>query len=256
MIKSYKSTPIFKLSSSIYHGLINFIKVNGRNQSPIQRIEGISIYATGSCISPNISQSIYNGHYERAEIQMLKSCLSKDDIVMEIGAGIGFLSAYCAKKIGSNRIFAYEGNPKLEDVIRTNYQINNVNPTLEICLVGEETRIQDFHITKDFWSSSFVKPILEDIVETIAIPMKSFNDEVHRINPSFLVVDIEGGEYKLFETANLHNIQKIIIELHNSIIGVEKIDFVKNKLSDAGFKITGCIPNCEDEILFLERVNP
>jgi FkbM family methyltransferase len=245
--------PVREFLTFINRGFRKIVRISLRQSSSlIHEIEGIKVCTTGKHISPTISRSIYNGSYEQAEIKILKSYLSKEDIVMEIGAGIGLLSAYCAKEIGSNRVFAYEANPKLGDVINKTYQINNVSPTLQICMIGEDTKIQDFYITKDFWSSSFVKPA-EEIFETISISMKSFNDEVTKTDPSLLIVDIEGGEHKLFENINLHNIRKIIIELHNSSVGIEKIASVKNKLKDNGFEVVESIPNGEDEILFLRR---
>ncbi len=84
---------------------------------------------------------------------------------MELGAGLGFLSTYCAKIMGSDNVVTYEANPALEPYI------------------------------------------------------------------------IEGGEYELIQYADLHNIEKIIMEIHKSVIGAEKIKFVLSQFKDKGFKI-------------------
>jgi len=251
---------IFKLISKGLKPIYRQIRENTRAISSIflpstLEFEGVKINAVGSHISPKIEQAIRSGYYEQAELQILKSCLSQSDTVMEIGAGIGFLSSYCAKQIGSEQVFAYEANPALEESIRHTYEINCVNPNLEICLIGAQTGLDIFYIASDFWESSFVKPIADKEVDTITVAAKSFSQEVRRINPSLLIVDIEGGEYELFKDVNLYNIQKIIIELHNSLIGDEKVQFVKTRLSDYGFKVVEKISNCDDEILFLQRLN-
>lgn len=207
----------------------------------------------GHHISPNILQTIYGGYYEQSEMQLLQQHLSKNDTVMEVGAGIGFLSSYCAKQIGSDRVFAYEANTGLEKHIRENYKINSVNPSLEMCLVGVEEGEQEFYISKDFWSSSTSSTHGKNAKRTV-ISMKSFYKEVERINPSFVIIDIEGGEYDLFkESRSLHNIRKIIIEVHRSKLGDEKSELVIANLEQAGFRVEQKIPSSGDEILFLRR---
>jgi len=62
-------------------------------------------------ITAGIGKEIYFGDYERKEATIVSQRLTADDVVLEIGAGIGFLSAYCAKRIGSERVFAYDANP-------------------------------------------------------------------------------------------------------------------------------------------------
>ncbi|MCP2727693.1 FkbM family methyltransferase [Limnofasciculus baicalensis] len=211
--------------------------------------EGIAI-PMGEHISKIIRDNLYWGGYESGEMGFLKSHLATDDTVMEIGAGLGFLSAYIAKKIGSDRIFAYEANPNLEKPIRELYQLNQVNPTLDICLIGNKNGEELFYIEKDFWSSSKIQQNPNS--QPIKIPVKSFNQELRSINPSFLIIDIEGGEYELMSYADWYNVQKILIEIHPQQIGQEQAEFVQSKLIEAGFEIKQ--KNCSYHwILFLQR---
>lgn len=216
-------------------------------------IEGIKI-RVGAHLSKVIEKSLYSGYYEVAEIKMVKYGIKPDDVVMEIGAGLGLISMYCAKKIGADRVFAYEANPALEQHIRDNYNLNNISPTLELCLVGEQVGEQTFYIENSFWSSSITPRTAE--AKPIKVPMKSFNEEVRRLNPSFLIIDVEGGEYEILKEADFHNIQKISLELHEPIIGHEKVEFIKNRLFEAGFRVNEEFSYKEKnglEELFLER---
>lgn len=197
-------------------------------------IKGIKI-SLGEHISEEIRDQLYLGYYESSEIHVTKHWLDPDDVVMEIGAGIGFISSYCAKTIGSNRVFAYEANPELENHIRENYKLNGINPTLESCLIGDQNGEKIFYLEKAFWGSS-THPWTSE-AKPVKVPMKSFEQEVKRLNPTFLIVDIEGGEYELFKVANLHNIKKICVELHPENIGREKTEFIKDRLSQAGFRV-------------------
>lgn len=223
------------------------------------QLEGIKIE-----VSPNFSklikQSLYGLRYEYWELRLLPYILEPNDVVMEIGTGLGLLSAYCARKIGSHRVFTYEGNPEQEPYIRRTYDLNEVSPTLEICLIGKENSVESFYITEDFWDASTVAI---DGSKQITVPVKAVNEVILQHNPSLLIVDIEGGEYDLFQSIKLHNIKKILIELHGGTIGQDKVDFVKQKLLDAGFHVCDHsaasdsaseeVPTPSLEILFLQR---
>lgn len=217
-------------------------------EQPMAEIAGIRI-PISYYLSIAERKSLYGGSYEKSELQIIKSQLHSNDIVMEIGAGIGLISSYCAKRIGSERVFAYEANPRMEDHIRKTYQVNCISPTLEMCLIGRQTGQQTFYIAEYFWSSSVIQRSPK--AEAIQVAVKSFNQEVRRINPTFLIIDIEGGEYDLVQHADFYNVQKIAIELHERVIGHDKVEFVKEKIAQAGFQVNEAMS--EGEQLFLQR---
>src|SRR3954463_5744859 len=97
-------------------------------------IEGVHI-RVGRHMSRRVEQAISRGGYERDELRLIGMVLSPSDVVLEIGAGLGIVSAYCAKRVGSNRVFAFEATPDLEPCIRETYALNGVEPTLEMCAI-------------------------------------------------------------------------------------------------------------------------
>ncbi|RCJ26006.1 FkbM family methyltransferase [Nostoc minutum NIES-26] len=200
----------------------------------IVKIHGIAIPVIDN-LPRELQEALYAGTYEKYELKIVESQLQPSDIVMELGTGIGLVSSFCAKSIGNERVFTYEANPVLESVIRKTYALNNVSPNLEMCMLGETAGEQTFYIAKGFWESSVIQH--QTGLKPINVPVKSFNEEVKKVNPSFLILDIEGGEYEFFTYANLHNIQKIAMELHKRIIGSEKAKFVKSKLIASGFQL-------------------
>lgn len=221
-------------------------------QPTLVEIDGIKL-KIDDYFSQTIKKNIYQGYYETGELNIIKSQLLPDDIVMEIGAGIGFISTYCAKQIGSERVFSYEANPDLEERLRNTYRLNKVSPALEMCLVENQIGERTFYIEKNFWSSSII-PRSQD-AKAITLSVKSFNEEIRRHNPTFLIIDIEGGEFELFKNADFLNVKKIMLELHNQVIGEEKAKFVKDRLLEAGFKMNEkyyCQQHGKEE-LFWER---
>jgi FkbM family methyltransferase len=220
----------------------------------IRQLEGVDIPAS-EMISPIIRQTINSGVYEFGEITLLKKYLEKQDIVMEIGGGIGFLSGYCAKRVGDHRVFTYEANPVLKDAIQTLHAKNGVSPAVAIAMVAnteDTSKTEKFYVTEDFWSSSPVPPTTEPVERIIEVPVKSFQQELERNQPTLLVVDIEGGEYDLFAQAALDTVRKLIIEVH-AVLGPEKLEGLKANLTDLGFKLIEVIPNCDDEVWYLQR---
>jgi len=216
---------------------------------PVVEISGIRLPMSRK-LSRSVRRLFYRGSYEKAELKIIESQLRQEDVVMEIGAGIGLISTFCAKRVGSARVFAYEANPMMKAYIEKTYQLNNVSPTLEICLLGEQEGTQTFYVDRNFCSSSTIQRNSD--VKAIEVSVRSFNQEIKRINPSFLIIDIEGGEYDLIQFADLKDVQKICIELHERIIGFEKIDIIKTTLTQAGFQENKALSDGEQ--LFLERV--
>lgn len=91
----------------------------------------------------------------------------------------------------------------------------------------------------------------------MSVPVYDLNEEVHKINPTFLLMDIEGGEYDLIRMIDFHTIRKISAELHTDVLGQDRIDEIKAVMSHAGFVIdpafSSVIPGVK-EVLFLERM--
>src|SRR2546425_11253511 len=75
-------------------------------------------------LSPQVERTVSRGRYEQDEFRLIEQVLSPGDVVLEVGAGLGLVSAYCAKRLGSSRVFAYEANPDLEACIRETYSLN------------------------------------------------------------------------------------------------------------------------------------
>lgn len=215
---------------------------------PTVEIEGIKIKIENH-FSRKMRRTIRGGSYEKEEIQVVKSKLLSHDVVMEIGTGIGFLSSYCSKKIGSSRVFTYEGNPEMVSCIMNTYKFNEVSPTFDNCIISENNGEEKFYIDNDFYSSSTIAKNSKS--KCVTVPTKSFNQELQKINPTFLIIDIEGGEYELSKYANFDNVQKILMEVHPNILGQEKLDSVKLKLVESGFKFNQNLSS--NTIWFLEK---
>jgi FkbM family methyltransferase len=210
---------------------------------------GIRLPLKHSAITAAIHRDIYFGDYERKEKEIISSRLEKNDIVMEVGAGIGFLAAFCAKRIGSERVFAYEANPALMEIIHQIHADNGVSPTVRNVLLGDGDGEREFFLEKDFWASSLI-PQTKD-AKSIRVPQEDLNAEIRRIAPTFMIVDIEGGEEEFFRIAKLDPVRKLCIEFHPHTLGNHRISAIIAHLIGQGFALDfGCM---RKNVLFFSR---
>jgi FkbM family methyltransferase len=209
-------------------------------------IEGIKI-RIGRHMSRRVERALSKGDYEREELRLIGAVLSPSDTVLEIGAGLGLVSAYCAKRIGSNRVFACEADPDLEPCIRSTYKLNRVEPTLEMCAVGPRSGRVTLYRDKHLVSSSIVRRRAG--TRPVEVPGKALNYLVEKVRPTLLVVDAEGAERELFDGAQLPTVTRIVLERHDRVIGPAATERVLGKLAELGFAVDWGLSSPEQLVL-------
>jgi FkbM family methyltransferase len=217
------------------------LSYNLRHITKWKKLNSIELCIDDNLISKKIFGNIVWGDYEVDENKILQQTFSPDDILLELGTGIGFNAIYCAK-INNGKVLTYEGNPNMIPLIRKNMKKNNADFILKNEIViskNFETKSISFNIVEDFWSSSS-KSTGETVINKVDVPTTDINDIIKKHQPTYLVMDIEGGEEDLFDNCDwLDNssIKKIMIELHANIIGEEKCFMVMNNIVKKGYKM-------------------
>lgn len=207
-----------------------------RRNAQLVTNRGVQLLLDDPIISSTMRRVIYEDKYEKEEVSILRETLKPDDVLMELGAGMGFISTFAAQRIGGNNVHAFEANPDLKPLIERNYAQNNVKPFLhQIMLVdGDASDEYNFHVAPDFWASSAVHH--EPGSRTISVPTASFIQTIEEIEPTYLVVDIEGGERELFsKSMDFGKVRHLLIELHPQKIGAEAVAQVVDGLKSSGF---------------------
>ena len=200
-----------------------------------QQVAGIELPLKHPLITAPIERDIYFGDYERKELDVIERRLEPSDTVMEVGAGIGFLSAYCARVLGDERVFAYEANPALLELVTSVHARNKVRPHVTQALLGEGDGERDFFVEPDYWASSLVRRSPK--ASCVRIRQIDFNSELRRVRPSFLIVDIEGGEYELLRNADLSGVSKLCIEIHPDVLGNARVSELFGRMIGAGLAL-------------------
>lgn len=209
---------------------------------------GVMLPVTHPAVSPGIAKEIFFGDYEAKEIDIISRRLAVDDVVLEVGAGLGYLSAFCAKRIGGERVFTYEANPELIPIIQATHQRNGVAPTVINAMLAKGEGEREFFLEQDFWASSAHR----SGGRAITVPQRDLNSELARIKPSFLIVDIEGGEAEFFAGADLSSVKKICMETHPDVLGDRALSELFAGLVAQGFAIDFSL--IRKNVFFFHRV--
>ena len=187
----------------------------------------------GPHVTPELRRVIYRERYERREAICLGRILEPSDTFVEIGAGMGFLSALAALRIGSDRVTAYEANPRMLEVIRRTWQLNGVEAHLIHGALGDGDGAVTFHVEDAFVSSSVHRRSTTAVA--VEVPQLDVTREMARIRPTVVSMDIEGAERELVRLLPWDGVDRLVIDLHPRVIGRAGVAEVLTALDDAGF---------------------
>lgn len=199
---------------------------------------GIKIPLDPKVVSPEIAGFIKNGRYETREGRLLDKIIEPHDRILELGGGLGFISAIAAKNTNVEAILCYEGNPKLKDAIAETHRLNGVSRVqvrTGVVFSNDDEKTIPFYVRKQFWGSSLAKKEGETGVEIIQIPVTSLRDVIAEFRPTTIVCDIEGGEVDLFDGSAMPGVKKIMLEVHQQNIGRNGMAKLFANMTKSGF---------------------
>lgn len=177
--------------------------------------------------------------YERREADAVRALVGPDDVALELGAGIGFMSTLMAKNCKARAVHTYEANPSLIPYIRRVHAANGVDGrvTLTNALLGAEDGTARFFEREDFSASSLAADppgVNSAVVATHEVTVLDISRVMAEIRPTALVCDIEGAEADLLPLADLSSVRVAVVELHPQWIGEAGVRAVFDAFHGAG----------------------
>jgi len=159
---------------------------------------------------PGISRTlIHFGTREKDHIYILNKELSSGNVIIDLGANIGYYALMEANIVGSDGyVYALEPSPSNADMLRKNISLNNYNGIVGVFQMGasnktgeeqfytsEMSNLGTFYPTRYYGKSSMTKSSPSISIKTTTIP-----DFVVDKKPiDFIRMDIEGYEVEVFE---------------------------------------------------------
>jgi len=170
--------------------------------------------------------------------------IKKGDVVVDIGANIGYYSLIFAKLVGNNgKVYAFEPEPNNFELLKKNVMINDYTNVELICKgVSNENGNVNFYLdNKNKGGHSLIDTIKEK--ESIKIDLIRLDDYIQDQRIAFIKIDIEGYEFEAIKGMSRilqkTNNVKLMTEFNPYLLkksGIEPIEYLK-LLKDFGFNI-------------------
>jgi len=170
----------------------------------------------------------FNGNFEPVETEIVKKEIKENDIILDVGANIGYYSLIFAQLIGkSGKVYSFEPDPtnfeilkknilvnKHENVILENKAVSNKEGNLKLYLSTENNGMHRIYPSK--WC--------KESIDINSIKIDNYFNKNQKID--FIKLDIEGAEYDA-----LLGMESIIQNNENIVIFIE---FVPTSLEEHG----------------------
>ena len=198
--------------------------------------EGVLIPYDPEIITPAIEKAIATGRFEQEEAQELPNIVDFGDNVLEIGAGIGFISTLLARMQKVRKVIAYEANPQLMGFMADLHDLNGVNriDRRNAVLTNDSDTSKTFYLRDDFWMGSLAEGP-NPYSQKVEVPTDPLNDVLRDEEISLIVCDIEGAESFLFDDVDLANVTRVYLELHDHVTGLKGVRSLFEAMNARGF---------------------
>lgn len=205
------------------------------DQDMIKTPRGLKFPRDMEVLKPRIASSLRRGLYETKEGDAVLRVIQPDDVVLELGGGLGYISTLVAKKSQAAHVHVYEADGTLADYIRRVHSANEIeNATVHHAVLGKRKGTRDFHVRGNILASSTDETNGDGVLRTETVDVVNAGQQTRAIKPTVLVCDIEGGEAELLPDMDLSTLRAAVIELHPQWIGPEGVNAVFGALMAAG----------------------
>jgi len=206
-------------------------KIRRKTQPKTVFVDGIRVTSDLDDVPFKIRKQLYKSNYEKGELTLVRQAIEAEDRVLEVGAGIGFISIACAKIVGPDNVLSYEPNPSMKRVIEKNHRLNGLVPNLRNKVLAVQDGEAQFYFSDNVLSSSLID---RDLGGKTVVAADSIRQVVQDYQPTAIVMDVEGAEIELLRNCELAGISKIVIEMHPHVVGQEAIDTLADYLAEQG----------------------
>ena len=205
-----------------------------------------------------------NGVYGELDTKIIREEIHEGDIVIDVGANIGYYTLIFAQLVGSSgKVFAFEPEPKNFEILKKNIEINNYpNIVAEQKIVSDKSGIVKLFIAEHGIVGHRInqQKSSQKFIEIESIILDNYIKKLNLDNKiNFIKIDVEGSEPKVLEGAKeimqKSNQLKIFTEFNRE--AVKKYSVEPKEMIDLlyrnGFKIY--LPNYKENKINLTNVN-
>lgn len=206
-------------------------------KSPYVMSKGMKFPKDGKFITGQLRAALRDNRYEAKEANNVLRLVRDNDTVIELGAGIGFMSTLLATRRKIKNVFAFEANPDLIPYIESVHKANALtNAHVTHGILGKRNGSTNFYVRENLLSSSMapLEGDTEGNTQKVKVDVLNAGHVFKEIQPTILVADIEGAEATLLPHLDLTGLRGAMVELHPQYIGPEGVNAVFRAMMDAG----------------------
>lgn len=161
-------------------------------RDPFITSKGMKFPKDGVFITGQLRAALRENRYEAKEAFCVLKLVRDEGTVIELGAGIGFMSTLVATKRNIKNVFAFEANPDLIPYIQSVHAANELtNAHVVHGILGKRNGSSKFYVRKNLLSSS-MEQHEEDTPENtteMKVDVLNASHVFKEIKPTILIAD-------------------------------------------------------------------
>lgn len=189
---------------------------------------------------------------------LINRFLSDAEIVLDVGANLGYFALIEAKASPNNKVYAVEPVPENFKLLRANVELNELsNIALYNCGISTKSETREMIVPRHRNWATLNTQLFDQLERSaggasrIEVRLMSLSDFVRdhvKERPTLLRMDVEGFEYNII-MGNMDFIMeyrpKIFLEFHSNLLGRSHSLAVLDALLGAGYQLDAWIMNAE-----------
>lgn len=199
-------------------------------------LDGITLSVPKTMLNDRIAGKLTGGGYEANEARAAQMRIKAGQRVVELGAGLGFVTSVCARATGAKNVVSVEANPAMLPVVSANLAQNGFGDVTllhgAITGAGTEDAIA-FDRKKAFWAGRIADET-SDASALVQVPRLALPDVLLEYRPDVVIMDVEGAEQYLFDDPWPNHVVSVVLELHPKQYPNTVIKRIVDCMSDSG----------------------
>lgn len=175
-----------------------------------------------------ILEAMIAGNYEPEETTKYKSIIHKGDVVLDIGANIGYFTLLFARAVGSSGlVYAFEPDPTNFKLLQKNIETNGYANVKAFNYAVSDSIRKGFLYLNDYNAGDGRIFGSENDRKAVPIEIISLDEKFPELRPNFVKIDTQGAEIGILK--GMKNIIKFV-----PVLSIEYWPYGLNKTGSAG----------------------
>lgn len=193
---------------------------------------GIRIPRAGA-IPKRIRGALRRGEYDAPLARAALDTGQAGDVVIDLGAGLGFVTALMISRGKAARVHAFEPQPALAAIVREVHSLNDIDGSVTEATIGKRKGMAELLVGKQPLRASLAFDPTQD-TRPQTIDVINARATLKARKATLMICDIGGAEAALLPDIDLSPLRALIVRLHPRLIGADGVRDVFACAQDAG----------------------